>query len=344
MFAIAVPKAKAESLRLLLTDLGLLDKDHKIIVEDETVRIPILRKPIAEELRQIEKADGELASLSEVMPRERFYEPMKEILKELDLPEESRLKIPQKWEMFGNVLVLKLDEELDSQKSEIARVYADVLGAKTVLRDTGGISGEFREPVLKLLLGSETDTLHVENGVKFSFDVSKIMFSSGNVDERIRMASICKQGEVVVDMFAGIGYFSLPISIHSSPAKVISYEINPVAFDYLKKNIELNDVGSIVEPHLADCLDAEEGVADRVLMGYVGTTHEFLPKAIRILKREGIIHYHETCPNDLLPERPTQRVFEAAESLGRSSSVNKIKNIKSYAPGVSHVVLDVKIE
>jgi tRNA wybutosine-synthesizing protein 2 len=156
------------------------------------------------------------------------------------------------------------------------------------------------------------------------------------------MADLVCDGETVVDMFAGIGYFSIPLAVYQRPSKVIACELNPVAFRYLEENIALNQVSRIVKPVLGDNRDlAGEGIADRVIMGYVKTTHEHLPAAVRLLKSGGVIHYHETCPNELLPNRPVQRILENVK--GGRTEIIRMKEIKSYAPGVTHVVVDAKI-
>ena len=176
----------------------------------------------------------------------------------------------------------------------------------------------------------------------FRFDAERIMFSSGNIDERMHMATVRCDGETVVDMFAGIGYFSVPLAVYQRPRKIVACELNPVAHSYLVENVSLNKVSGIVEPVLGDNRDLQgEAFADRVIMGYVKTTHEFLPTAMRLVKDGGIIHYHETCPNELLPSRPLRRLTESAG--GRKVEVLRMKEIKSYAPGVSHVVVDAKI-
>ncbi len=345
MLAIRIHKEKAEKARLLITSLGALDKYHRIISDGGIIEIPITRELADHETKLIEELGGSVGELSEIIGRETFYDPMKDILAHLDIPEDLIDKIPKRWEFMGNVLVIKLDDDIVEYGKHIAEVYAGILNVKAVLWDTGGISGQFREPVHKLLYGNDTVTTHLENGIRYNFDASRLMFSSGNVDERIRMASVCNSGEIVVDMFAGIGYFTLPMAFHSKPSEVLAYELNPLSHDYLKKNIELNDVGDIVEPHNSNCLDAMEGIADRVVMGYVGTTHEFLQKSVRILKPEGgIIHYHETCPNVLADERPASRVREAAELEGRKVLDIEQRLIKSYSPGVGHFVLDVEVE
>lgn len=343
MLALKVPRQKAEEARSFLTENKLLDKHHRIEHHGDYVEIPVLERPNATHLEQLAKLGAEVIDEREYAWRETFKEPFRDILKIIRIPEERHELLPARWEQLGHVLIMKIDNRLNDWLDEIASAYSEVLGARTVLRDVGGVAGEYREPVLELIMGTETETTHVENGVEFMLDAAKLMFSSGNVDERIRMASICGNGEIVVDMFAGIGYFTLPMAVHSRPAKIMAYEINPLAYDYLGQNIALNDVEGVVEPHLADCGDAEEKVADRVVMGYVGTTHVFLPKAIRIIRGKGIIHYHETCPNRLMPDRPIERVKEAAENEGKGVEIINVKTIKSYAPGVSHVVVDAQI-
>lgn len=194
--------------------------------------------------------------------------------------------LPEKWEKIGDVLIVKLDEKLKSYGEEIGKTYAEVLHCKTVLNDVGGISGIYREPNVEILYGSEnTEVVHKENGIRYKLDVAKIMFSSGNMDERLRMANISNKNETVVDLFAGIGYFTLPMAVYSKPRKIFSCEINPVAYKYLCKNIVLNHVTSIVNPLFGDNrIIAPKNVAERVIMGYFEDTEKFLPTAFDCLK------------------------------------------------------------
>lgn len=270
--------------------------------------------------------------------------PFENINQSIVIPNHFRVFLPRKWELLGDVLLLKIPDELEPLKEEIAKAYAKELHAKTVLRDLG-IAGNLREPNVELLWGRNTETVHKENKVKFKLDCAKIMFSSGNIDERIRMAKIAGNDEVVVDMFAGIGFFSLPMAVHSKPKRIYALELNPVAYHYLSENISLNGVEDIVYPFLGDNREFDrKGIADRVVMGYLEDTHLFLPKALSILKKAGgIIHYHEKCPNELLQKRPLQNVRKKVRKRGRNLELLNQKIVKSYAPGVSHVVLDVRV-
>jgi tRNA wybutosine-synthesizing protein 2 len=343
MMAIRVPSRNAEAARVLIQEAGILDKHHRIFNDDIYTDIPILERPGS----RLESGLGELGATvideREYEWRETFKDVHRDILAMIEIPDGMKEKLPKRWEQLGHVLVLKIDPELDDWVEEIAAVYSKALGVDTILRDTGGVQGQYREPVMELLLGENTETIHLENGIRYCLDAARLMFSSGNVDERIRMASVCQPGENIVDMFAGIGYFILPMAVYSEPARVIAHELNPRSHKYLKMNIQLNRVARIVEPVLGNCLDAEENIADRVVMGYVGTTHEYLPKAMRILRGKGIIHYHETCPERLLGERPVERVREAARDAGKEAEILGMRRIKSYAPGVEHVVVDARI-
>lgn len=220
--------------------------------------------------------------------------------------------------------------------------YLKIPGVTRVVK-LGRIKGQKREPEVEVLIGEGTETIHKENHCLFKLDVSKIMWSKGNTTERMRIAQMVGKDETMVDLFAGIGYFSVPVAVHSPVKKIYSVEINPLAYEYLCENIKLNKVEDIINPMLGDCRDiAPKGVADRVLMGYIGNTHEYLFLALETLKEEGgIIHYHESVPDKLKFIRPAQRIKDAARNYEVKILNQRI--IKKYSPGVYHVVVDAWI-
>ena len=133
-----------------------------------------------------------------------------------EIPKELISKLPDKWEKIGDILIVDLPSFFDKYKKSIGEAYADVLGCKSVLNNLGAIQGELREPNVEVIFGpNDTTTIHKENNICFKLDPQRVMFSSGNINERIRMATISKPGEVVVDLFAGIGYFTLPVAVYS---------------------------------------------------------------------------------------------------------------------------------
>jgi len=321
-----------------LASVHAVDKTKSIIEEDGHVIIPTVGTL---DIGSLLGPDVDV--VERVFPHRRSRnDPIDDIRDEAELPESLKLLLPVKWEQFGDVLVLRLPHELDEHEEEVAAAYASVLRVKSVLRDEGGVTGDLRTPVVRLLFGTDVVAVHRENEILYKFDVSKLMFSSGNNDERARVAGIGCDDEMIVDMFAGIGYFSIPLAVHQRPRKIIACELNPVSHGYLVENVGLNHVEDVVEPVLGDNRSLEgESVADRVLMGYVKTTHEYLSTAVRLVKSGGVIHYHETCPCELLPARPIQRL-RAANPRGHMDVLG-FREVKSYSPGVSHVVVDARI-
>jgi tRNA wybutosine-synthesizing protein 2 len=274
-----------------------------------------------------------------------FIEIKNSLLKEI--PSNLINRLPQKWEKIGDILTIVLPSIFNEYKKTIGEKYAEILNCKTVLNDIGGIKGEFRVPNVELIYGSKnTETVHKENGVKYKLDPQKLMFSSGNMDERIRMANISNRNETVVDLFAGIGYFTLPLAINSKPKKIIACEKNPIAFNYLNENIILNDVSSIVEPRKGDNREiAPKNFANRVIMGYIEENERFLSIAFDCLQKHcGIIHYHNNFPNYAVPNKPMKIVEEEANKKGCKAELLGYYNVKSYAPGIYHYVFDLRID
>ena len=184
-----------------------------------------------------------------------------------------------KWKKIGDILVV--DNKFSKTSVDSLRSLALKHRVKSIVK-INHIGGEMREPSLEIIYGDETETIHKENGCLFNLDLSKVMWAKGNNNERLRIAKLVEDGEVVVDMFAGIGYFSIPIGVHSNAEKIYSIEINPNSHHFLCRNVELNKINKKagydrLVPILGDCrIEAPKYSADRVLMCYVKTTHHYL--------------------------------------------------------------------
>ena len=243
-----------------------------------------------------------------------------------------------RYQKVGDIVLVKRD----LSREEIEYIL-NKTRCKTIVKYEG-IVGDLRKPRIKILYGSETETIHKEYGCLFKLDISKVMWSMGNIEERKRMAHISNPKEVVVDMFAGIGYFSIPMAKYSKPKKIYGVEINPEAYYYLRENIRLNRLRNI-QPILGDNRDLDlENVADRVIMGYVLKTRYFLDKAFQLLKEEGgVIHYHDTLPEKALYSEGVQSIRRATEVHNYRLTSYEIRKVKKYAPGVWHVVIDAKV-
>ncbi len=244
-------------------------------------------------------------------------------------------RLPASYQIIGDILLLKLPFLTQKEKDGVGKICID-MGFKTVC-EMSGIQGEFRTPSVTKIAGDDIITVHKENGILYKMDVSKIMFSKGNQFERMRLINKIKSNETIIDMFAGIGYFSLPIAKYTN-ARIYAIEKNPVAFQYLNENIALNKINNITAV-LGDCRDfapAPEKMANRIIMGCTTDTEKFLDKAVSILKPGGIIHYHNTYKRSELWGKPF-------EDLKRFGSIIEKRIVKGYAPNVFHVVVDLKV-
>uniref|UniRef100_UPI00398E8DDC tRNA wybutosine-synthesizing protein 2 homolog isoform X2 n=1 Tax=Pristiophorus japonicus TaxID=55135 RepID=UPI00398E8DDC len=163
--------------------------------------------------------------------------------------------LPQVWKRHGDMIVLNENafqaKIWKTLEPEVWQAVADALGVKRIAK-TGRVSADgFRTPRVTLLLGDDAWVHHIDNGIRYTFDVTKCMFSSGNITEKLRVSSFDCTGEVVVDLYAGIGYFTLPFLMHAGAAFVHACEWNPHAIAALLKNLELNKVSDRCKIHKA---------------------------------------------------------------------------------------------
>ena len=302
--AVIAKKNDADAALKRVVSLGVFDKSRKIIKRESHVEIPVIRSVSGCELVMQERPD--------------FYKKKPDLFHALQgiIPEECIHLIPRGWFLLGEVIVVKIHPDIRPYEQHIGQALLDFYPrCCTVLADDG-IFGAFREPVRRIIAGSKTQTVHKENKVIFNLDASLVMFSPGNLTERIRMSRFGK-GEHVVDMFAGIGYFTLPMAVHSRPRKITAIELNPNAYHYLCQNIRQNHVEEIVEPVLGDCAKVTlEGVADRVVMGMVQVTDQYLQKGISALRPGGILHYHQTVPSRMYPAAAIRDVNAGGGGFG----------------------------
>ncbi|MEM2095175.1 MAG: class I SAM-dependent methyltransferase family protein [Candidatus Caldarchaeum sp.] len=227
--------------------------------------------------------------------------------------------------------------------------YAEGLLAKgpkvktVVLID--GVEGQLRTPRVRGVFGeSSAETVHRENGMVFKLDASRLMFSLGNSFERLRMMKLPREGETIVDMFAGVGQFTIPAA-KSRAEQVYSFEVNPHAYDYLLQNISLNKVEDRVKPFCDDCRNAAKHglreAADRIIMGYLNGTLNYLPTALDIAKSEAVIHLHELAkPLDGWAEL-FSRCQVLAREVGRELKLVAWRVVKTYSARMWHYVLDL---
>ncbi len=253
--------------------------------------------------------------------------------------------LPSKAKIIDKVALVRLEPEVEQYEEEIGRLVREYYGVKAVYRVYGVVGAE-RRPMLKHLTGERVEeVVHKEYGYMLRLNLERLMLSLGNSFERLRIAGLVGRNETVVDMFAGVGQFSIPVAVLAAPRKIFSIEINPEAYRYLELNRHLNHVEDIVEPILGDCrMVVEErlqGVADRVIMGYFMGTMDALPQALIALREDtgGIIHFHELAGRGE-EEDFIENLLGKVEAEGYKARLLRWRKVKSYSRTRNHIVVD----
>ncbi|MEM2806869.1 MAG: class I SAM-dependent methyltransferase family protein [Candidatus Bathyarchaeia archaeon] len=268
------------------------------------------------------------------------------------LPPEEISYIYNSYDVVGDIAIIRLTEKSRKYSQIIAetimRVHKNV---RTVLAQTSPIRGDYRLRNLEHIAGEKrTKTIHKESGCLFSVDVDKCYFSPRLFYERMRIAKLVRDGENVVNMFAGVGCFSLVIAKHSNAAKIYSIDVNPTAVRYMRENVKLNRAFGRVIPIEGDAKEIIQkmlhNVADRVLMPLPEKALEYLPYALLALKEGGgWIHYYDfehAGKGENAIEKTKLKVAQRLEGLGAKFEIRFGKVVRTTGPNWYQIVLDIK--
>jgi len=268
--------------------------------------------------------------------------------------EDWELKIlPGSYDIVGDIAVIRIPNDLRHRAKEIAKAIMEInRHVKTVLNQVSPVSGSFRLRRLEWIMGEKrTVTIHKEYGCLFKVDLEKCYFSPRLSYERFRVAELVRPSETVINMFAGVGCFSILIAKRSKVDKVYSIDLNPWAIKYAIENIRLNGVEHIVEAILGDAkMIIEERfveTADRVLMPLPEKAYEYLDYAIEALKPNGgTIHYYDFihAGKDEDPIcKVKEKISRKLNKFGIDFKVEFGRIVRTVGPRWFQVVLDVRV-
>jgi tRNA wybutosine-synthesizing protein 3 len=312
-----------------------------------------------------------MQNLPDTGPHERTYNPhhclanaVAAVLSETDADLGIDLldDLPKKWQRLGNLVLLPKTAFSSEKWRKITLdegfwlVVATALNAMRLGRQADVDAGVMRHSHAELLLGDDGWVEHREHGVTYCFDATKVMFSAGNISERGWTGTIAAQGEVVVDLFCGIGYYSLPLLVNAGVAHVHACEMNPDSITALRTGLELNGVAEQCTIHEGDNQEtapALAGIADRVLLGLLPSSEASWPLAVRCLKPDGgVLHVHmnvvDKNPGDIGAwgdkTLSTFNTLAQMENRQWELEIIEIRKVKWYAPHIRHCVLILKAQ
>jgi tRNA (guanine37-N1)-methyltransferase len=346
-----VPKKQGEVAIAAAAKLGIVDRELSVLHDADSLYIPLTRKPMASELEtirnQIPQMQFSTAPFREKKP------PTKKLTQVFEgkLPPNLLTSLPQAFDVVGDIIIIDIRPELKPNQNligeEILKIHKNI---KTLLAKAGDISGVYRLREYTFLCGeNKTRTIHKEFGCQYHVDVTKAYFSPRLSHEHERVALQVQAGETVVDLFAGVGPFSVLIGKRQSEAKVYAVDLNPDAVELLKLNVRVNGVENRVFPICADAREITQtqlkGSADRVIMNLPETAIDFVDAACNAVKPDGgKVHFYGFVRSPDSIEKLQQRFTELVAKNGRKvEAFLYAKSIRETAPFESQVVLDAKI-
>ena len=267
---------------------------------------------------------------------------------EKELSEKESKELFSAFDQIGDIVIVRIPDSLLSKKKMIGQTLLDeVKTAKSVFYQSSSVAGDFRTRDLKLIAGEDkTETEYKEFGCRFVVDVKKAFFSPRLSTERDRISSLVKDGEIVINMFGGVGMFSI-IAAKKKKCTVYNIDINPDAVKLCQKNIKLNKLAGAVVSMQGDAAqiikEQLENKGDRVLMLLPERADEFLSSAINATKNEGIIHYYSHIHADKKTEAPQLSEKHFKEICPVISKIINSKLVRAVGPRYYQTVVDVKI-
>lgn len=346
-----VPEALGQSGLILCKQLGILDRKYKILKNTGKVSIPLVRSLTNDETTYLRNG------LSSFELGEEEFEPnlgrrptVRQILMDT-VPQEFLRKISRSLSTVGDLAIVEVLEELSGFDEQIGNAILTANpNVKTVLKKASSIQGTHRTREYRVIAGEKrTVTIHREYGCSFYLDLSRVYFNPRLGYERNRISRLVNEGEMILDMFAGVGPFSIQIARRVKNIKVIAVDINPAAIEYLRKNIEANRVQDRVLPVLGDVertvQEKIEGRVDRVIMNLPGSSEKYINTACRALGVQGgIAHYYRFSGGDHAIERAEEDFVRGVKEAGRRvEEVMMTRRVVATAPREWQIGIDARI-
>ena len=349
---IKVSKALGERTIRLARRLNLFNLELMVQRIGDHLYIPLTNVPLPSEIKKLKSSLPEFE-----VSAYRFTRRAKRSLKLVDilgddLPPHLVAILPNAMDFVGDVAVIEIPPELEAYKQTVGEAVLKIhKRVRLVLAKSSAIEGVYRLREFETIAGvGKPETIHKEFGCIYHVDLAKVYFSPRLSREHDRVASQIKDGETVIDMFAGVGPFSIQIAKRHKNVQVYAVDVNPIAVSYLKKNIEANHVDKNVVPLSGDIRRVVEerliGVADRVIMNLPEKAEEYVDIASKALKPEGgTAHYYEftSMPEPLKTARI--RLVEAVKQTGRNvKKVSYVGFVRATAPYTFQVVVDAEVQ
>ncbi len=253
------------------------------------------------------------------------------------------------FDLVGDIAQLEIPPELEPKEKVIADAIMKLhKNVKVVVKKIGPTSGEERIRHVKVIAGeNRTETVHIENGVRLKVDLNKVYFSPRLSTEHLRVTEQIKKDEIVFDLFAGVGPYTIPAA--KKAKKVVTIDINKHAIKYLKENAKLNKVEDKIDAYVGDCRKVVKKhrwkqKADRVIMNLPMRAWEFLDVAFYLAKPNSVVHCYFFLPEEELYKGAIKKIKEAEKKYRRKTRILRKRKCGQFATRIWRVAVDFKIK
>ena len=265
------------------------------------------------------------------------------------LSEEENDQLISAFDQIGDIIIVRIPDSLIPKKEIIGKTLLEQVNtANSIFYQSSPVEGDFRTRQLEIIAGeNKTQTEYKENGCRFIVDVEKAFFSPRLSTERERIAGLVKEGEVIINMFGGVGMFSL-LAAKDTSCTVYNIDINPIAAELCKENIMINKLKGEVISLNGDATqvinEQLSGKADRVLMLLPERSDEFLDSAILSLKTNAMLHYYSHVHADKKQDAPKLSETHFLKTIKMNSTIVNSRIVRPVGPRFYQTVVDVNIK
>ena len=328
---VEVPLTNGEEARRELQEAGLLRRELRIERGANVLYIPV-NAPPGPHYRTLER------EFRQGFPSVRSYRDLVEV------PPRVRSLLPKAFDAIGDIIILRMPDELQEFEGGIGGAILRWNPKVRTVAVDDGVQGALRVRRVRVVAGERrTRTEHVEFGLRYLVDVEHAYFSPRLGSERWRVAKQVRPGEVVVDMFAGVGPYAILIARTRRPKTVHAIDANPAAVELLRENVRRNRAQTVIV-HEGGGQDVLPGLGrvDRVIMDLPQSAQEFLPATLPHVRPGGVIHFYTIAERGLIKEAGEEAVARARRA-GRTAKVLASRIVRGYSPGKVHLAIDLRI-
>ena len=206
-------------------DNKVFNKRRKVVYEKGKVKLPVKVEPNADLKTSLEligdylledATDKDIDPILNITPYNQLVNRIDALLDD-NVTDSLKKEIPTSWEKYGDLLLIPGTSFRDifwlNHLEDVLDAICDIFKVERIARKKSVINDKYRSPKTEMLRGKETWVFRRENDITLHFDITRSMFSIGNISEKLRVAKFNCQGETVVDLFAGIGYWVLPFLV-----------------------------------------------------------------------------------------------------------------------------------